>query len=80
MKDVEVAVAVAGKSDPLSVRRKTWIDVARFVHRQALNVLAVLVCCPDVAEITENDPTGMIMRIAHLPRFAAERKREGAKN
>ena len=79
-KDIEVAVAVAGKSDPLSIGREARIDVARFVHGQALDVLAVLISGPDVAEIAEDDAPGVVMRITHQPRFAAQRQRKHAKN
>src|SRR5262249_26099489 len=52
-KNVIVAVAVGREGNPLAVGRKARIDVARFVDGQTLQVTAVLVCDPDVAQIAE---------------------------
>src|SRR3989442_6447631 len=74
-KNIKVAAAVAGKSDPLSIGRKARINVARFVDRETLDVLAVLVGGPNVAKIAESDAPGVVMRITHQPGFAAKRER-----
>ena len=70
--NIEVSVAFTRESDPLSIGREAPVNIARPVHGQALNILAILVGGPDVSEIAEDNPTVVIMRIAHQPRFATE--------
>src|SRR6267142_2918450 len=79
-KNVEVAVSIAGESDPLSIGRKACIDITSTVHRQPLHVLAVFIRGPNVAEIAENNAAIMIMRITDQSRFATKRERRAREN
>src|SRR6266852_3378890 len=54
-KDVIVAVAIGGESNPLAVGRKPRIDVARAVHSQTLDIAAVLIRYPDITQVAERD-------------------------
>ncbi len=72
--NVEIAVAIAREGDPFSVWREASVNVARSIDSQALDVLAVFVGGPDVAEIAEDDAAVVVMRIANEPRFAAKRR------
>ena len=68
--DVHVPLAIRGERDRSSIRREPRIDVAGLVHRQPLDVLAVLVGGPDVAKVSERHLAGMVVGIAHQPRLA----------
>src|SRR6185295_192007 len=57
--------------DPLSVRRKARINVARRVGGQALDVRAVIVAGPHVAHKRKGDATLVIRRVAGQLGFAA---------
>ena len=81
--DVHVSLAIGGKRDRSSIRREPRMDVARRVDGEPLNVLAVFVGGPDVAEISESDLAGVIIGIAHQFRLAGrgkalERRRGGS--
>jgi hypothetical protein len=69
--NVQVAVAIAGKRDPLPVGREARIDVARAVDGDAADVPAAVVRRPDVPEVGERDLTRMVMRVANELRFRA---------
>src|ERR1044072_5141351 len=68
-KDIEVAVAVAREGNPFSVGRETRVSIARFVDRQTLNVLAVLIGSPNVAKISERDAPVRVAGITNQLRF-----------
>ena len=53
--DVVVAVAIGGEGDPLAVGREAREDVAGLVVGEALDVGAVLIGDPDIAEVAEGD-------------------------
>src|SRR5438094_4678259 len=77
---IQIPIAVARKSDPLAVRRKLGIRVARFVYRQALNVLAVFISRPDIAEIREGNAAVVVAGIAHQLCFASKSERRQREN
>ena len=68
--DVHVPLAVAGERDRAAVGREPGVDVARLVDGQALDVLAVLVGGPDVAQVAERDLAVVVVGITHQLRLA----------
>ena len=83
-KHVIVAVAVGGKGNPFSVRGKSWINVTRFMHGNALYIGSVFIRDPYVAKITESNfsivITGMTQQLHFRQRECAEQKQQGDKN
>ena len=75
--DVHVSLAVGGKRDRAAVRGEPRVDVAGRVDGQPLDVLAVLVGGPDVAEIGEGDLAGVIIGVTHQLRLARRRQSPG---
>ena len=64
---VVVAVTIRREGDPLSVGREARIDVARPIVGQAQRTGAVLIRGPDVAEVAEGDPAGVVIGMARKP-------------
>ena len=62
--DVIVASAVRRKGDPAAVRREPRVHLAGAVVGEPVDGAAVLVRRPDVAEIAERDPAGVIVGMA----------------
>ena len=64
--DVNVVIsrAVGGERDPISVRRKAWIDLAGDVVGQTPDAGAIVVRDPDVPEIAEGDAAFGISGVA----------------
>src|ERR1051326_3056183 len=80
--DVVVAITIRGERDPLSIRREGGIDIARLVHREPLEVAAVFIRHPDVAEIAERHLAGVIRGMAQQFDFTegGDREEEQKKN
>ena len=79
-KDVQVAIPITGKRNPLPIRRKSRVRIACFIDRQALNILSVLIGSPDVTEISKRHPAVVITRISNQFRLATESKRGQREN
>src|SRR6476620_8649410 len=73
---VVVPVAVRRECDPSPIRRETRIDFPRAVVGDALNACAILIGGPDVAEVAEGNPSGVIIRMSREP----DRARPGRGN
>src|ERR1700730_13980440 len=69
---VQVSVAVARERDPFAVGREARINIPRGISRYSLDVGAVVVGGPNVAQVRERDTALVVARVADQFGFPRE--------
>src|SRR6266481_4206003 len=72
MKTSRLPLRSLEKAIHLPSGEKARISIARFVHCQALDVLAILIGRPDIAKISKGDAAVRIAGITHQSGFMAK--------